>query len=103
MAAAKAVAAWVEGKEKSSGHKNCVGVGFPDPILKKGRERRKMFLRIISDKKAVNKNENENKKINFLSRLLTPGFFLSSKITTIKITNIQTKIELPLREKKEKK
>jgi len=32
-----------------------------------------------------------------------PGFFLSSKTSTINITNNQTKIELPFKEKKAKK
>ena len=32
-----------------------------------------------------------------------PGFFLSSRITTIIITNIQIKIEDPLRDKNENK
>jgi len=112
VAAAKAMAAWVEGKEKSRGQVeiSCrerfktvpyVRVGFSDPI--NGRERWKMFFITISDINAVNKKDRENKMMNFLSRLLIPGFFRSSKITTIIITKIQIRIELPLREKKEKK
>jgi len=62
-----------------------------------------MFFRTISVRKAVNKNDKENKIINFLSRLLIPGFFRSSRITAIKITNIQINIEEPFNEKNEKK
>jgi hypothetical protein len=62
-----------------------------------------MFFKTISVRKAVNKNERENKIINFLSRLLIPGCFRSSSNTTIPITKIQIKIELPLSEKNEKK
>jgi len=68
-----------------------------------GRGRIKIFFKTISVKKAVSKKESENKIINFLSCLVIPGFFLSSKTNTINIANNQTKIELPFREKKEKK
>ena len=51
----------------------------------------------------MSKKAKENKIINFLSCLVIPGFFLSSNINTINITNNQTKIELPFKEKKAKK
>ena len=64
--------------------------------------RRKIFLKQYQRENKSNKNESENKKINFLSLLLMPGFFRSSKITTIIITNIQIKIEDPFERKKRK-
>lgn len=103
IAAAKAVAACAEGKEKSVGQIDRVGVRFSDPIIMFGRKRIKIFFKTISVKKAVNKNAKENKKINFISRLLIPGFFLSSNIATTKIINNQIKIEDPFNEKNEKK
>lgn len=62
-----------------------------------------MFFKTKSVRIKVVKNDKVNIKTNFLSCLVIPGFFLSSKIKTISITNNQIKIKLPFREKKEKK
>ena len=53
--------------------------------------------------KKVKINDPENINMNFLSLMLIPGFFLSSKIITKTIIKIQIKTDDPLREKKEKK
>jgi hypothetical protein len=94
VAAAKAVAACADGKEKS------VGQIKPD---EKGRERINIFFKTKSAKKKVRRKDAEKIITNFLSCLVIPGFFLSSKIKTINITNNQIKIKLPFKEKKEKK
>ena len=62
-----------------------------------------MYFKTISDRKAVRRKERENRMRNFLSVLLIPGFLRSSRITAIKITNIQINIEEPFNEKNEKK
>ena len=104
VAAAKAVAAWVEGKEKSVGQMKFDAIGFNLIKLDNiGRGRRKIFLKTISEIRNVSKKESENKTIIFLSLLLIPGFFRSSKNTIIKITSNQIKIEAPFNEKKRKK
>jgi len=57
----------------------------------------------MSATKKVKIKALENINKNFLSLMLTLGFFLSSKMTIKTITRIQIKIEEPFREKKEKK
>jgi len=95
------VAAWVEGKEKSVGQIKVFSMEYL--VSKKGRRRIKIFFKTKSDKIKAKRKDVEKIKINFLSCLVIPGFFRSSKIKTIKITNNQIKIKLPFREKKEKK
>ena len=62
-----------------------------------------MYFKTMSDRKAVSKKDKEKIIMNFLSRLLIPGFFRSSRIAAIKITKIQINIEEPFNEKKAKK
>jgi len=57
----------------------------------------------MSATKKVKIKALENINKNFLSLMLTPGFFLSSKMTIKTITRTQIKIEEPFREKNEKK
>lgn len=103
VAAAKAVAAWPEGKEKSFGQER-VGISWNWlKLVETGLKRWKRFFKPTSANKKVKNKETENKMINFLSFLLIPGYFFSSRIATPIIIKIQINIELPFKEKKEKK